>query len=330
MKLSVLKWVGVLGCLILAFFMGLWWGQQKTKSLPPEGNALYAVFNDEKIWGEDVFPKIKEDLKQIEKQKYEIKKRAVLDLIKERIQSSEAPAEPAQDPEPQVFQAYLKERNIHFSKLGKKAQEDLKNNFRIHQQMLARNARLQQEIKDGQIQWHIPMTFLDPPVQVEPGFLPELAWPSTGKKVIVFGNYHCPHCPQIPGKIAALKEIFKDEISIHFRFSMQESQNSVVFLSAMAAACAHEQGKFEVYHQGLFSQPPVDAAGLTELAKKNSLDLPQFEACLQNLKFKKEILADTEAAEELGVHSRAVAFVNGYLIEIQEPLEMFEALMNQK
>lgn len=328
----------IFSCMVFA--LGYYFGTRRTlSSLSPyflEKNQVYAIANGLTISSDDVWPKIKEDLRQLEKNKYLIKKRAVEDYLLEKERAaklagasetnpSEAPAYSKEE-----LTKFVKERNIDIGKLTVKAREDLINNFILHKKMLAQKAQTPALLKAQNIEWLIPMTYLAPPIEVEQGYLANLGTPNSEHNVIVFANYHCPYCQEANNKIKILQEKYKNSISISFRFSMQEPETSLVFLSALAASCANDQKKFAAFHQALFTKPPTEVRELTALAEATGLNLSQFTPCLETMKHKKDILSDTNQADKLGINRQAVAFVNGHLLQIQEPLETYEAILNQK
>lgn len=328
----------VFSCIVFA--LGYYFGTRKAlSSLSPfffEKNQTYAIADGITIVSDDVWPKIKEDLRQLEKNKYLIKKRAVEEYLLEKEQAAKlagsnetTPSEiPAYSKE--ELTKFVKERNIDITKLKIKAREDLINNFILHKKMLVQKAQTQTGPKAQNIDWLIPMTYLDPPVKVEQGYLANLGTPNSDRKVIIFANYHCPYCQEANNKIKILQEKYKNKISISFRFSMQEPETSMVFLSALAASCANDQKKFAVFHQALFTKPPTEVRELTALAETVGLNLNEFTPCLETMKHKKDILSDTTQADKLGINRQAVAFVNGHLLQIQEPLDTFEAILSQK
>lgn len=318
-------------CLI--FGLGYFLGAKKV-AVQSESNQIFAIVDGETIRAEVVLPKIKEDLRQLEKNKYAIKKHAVEEYLleKDRAANQAKTATIAEAPQytKEELEKFVKDRNINLSKLNIKAREDLINNFIIHKKMLAQKTQSQTDLKARNIEWLIPMTYLDPPVNVAKGFLPDLGSAGSDRKMIVFANYHCPYCKEANNKINLLKEKYKDKISVQFRFSMQEPESSMVFLSALAAGCANDQKKFAEYHQELFNNPPMEVKQLSTIAESLGLNMKEFTPCLESMKHKKDILADTAEAEKLGFNSQAMAFVNGHMLQIQEPLETFEAILNQQ
>jgi predicted DsbA family dithiol-disulfide isomerase len=327
LKLSA---ISISVCLI--FGLGYLFGSRKTAT-PTEENQIYAVVNGDTIRGAAVWPKIKEDLRQLEKNIYMVKKRAVEELLMEKSQEAHpqdaAAANDKVEYSKEDFAKFLKERNLDVSKLNKKAQDDLIANFKIHTAMLSRKAQDETALKAQKIEWRIPLTYLDPPIKVGKGFLPGLAASNSARTLVVFANYHCPNCLEAQNKIKSLQEKFKDKINIYFRFSLQEPETSIVFLSALAASCANDQSKFAEYHQALFEKLPKEVQELSTLAESIGLKMTEFTPCLQSMKHKKNILTDTAEAEKLGLNRQAVAFANGYLLQVQEPLETFETVLNQ-
>ncbi len=86
--------------------------------------------------------------------------------------------------------------------------------------------------------------------------------------------------------------------------------------AANASMCANEQGKFWEMHailyanseenQGAFTNPRLKA-----MAQDIGLDMNAFNSCFNEDKYKKEIQADFDLGQKMGVSGTPTAFVNG-------------------
>jgi predicted DsbA family dithiol-disulfide isomerase len=316
---------------LVLFFLGLavgsWWS---SKRLSPknEDRLVYAVYKGQKIFGSDVSPKIANDLRQLEKNKYTIKKQAVQDLIQEK--NPEPPLElNSIEITPTELQEFAKARNIDLSKLKGQAKTDITNNFKIHKKMLARNAELQRQMNSSDVEWRIPMTYLGPTVDIGAGKLPELGSAQGKKTLLLFSNFHCPTCKEAWGKVKNLQDIFKDNLSIRFRFAMNEQETSMPYISAMATYCANEQGKASEILQSFFQQAPTDFEAVMKFAADNNLKTDEFKTCVESKKFKSELEKDFADADKIGIRSMNAFILNGHQVQIQEPLDELTAILRQ-
>lgn len=291
-----------------------------------EQKQVYAIVDGEKVTAEQVLPKIKEDLRQLQRNIYHLKKKAVEDFVLEKMGSAQkGPLSDAVDKD--QYNLFLKQRKIDLTKLTPKQQEDLLANFKIHTQLLANKAQAKASIAESQIQWLIPMTFLDPPVKVGKGFLPPLMQSASKKTIVLFANYHCAYCPGAYQKILDLQKRMDGQLNIYFRFAFTEPIESVVGQAAIATVCAHEQGQFESFFKEMFEHPPMDPVAIGKIAEKSNLDMSKFETCLLSLKTKQKIDNDIRDAKELGVPVEALAFVNGHPLSLRAAIDDLDEIL---
>lgn len=313
----------------LLFSIGYFLGLKKGSSPSAEEDQIYAKLNGKTYRGEAVWPQIKDDIRQLQKNIYQIKKQAIESLIlEENIQPSTTNDDAAKYSEEELSK-YLADRHIDMTKMTGKTKEDVLNSFKFFRSMVMQKNLQKTTLETLNIEWLIPMNYLDLPVKVGRGFLPKLASSSSNRSVVIFANYYCPYCKEAQNKIAALKSKYKDNINISFRFSMKEPESSIVFQSALAAGCAADQNKFAELHQAFFVKPPLNNQELSNAAEAIGINMPEFSSCMQSMKYKKDVLKDITEIEKLSPNNQTVAFVNGYLLQIQEPLEAFEAVLNQ-
>ena len=136
--------------------------------------------------------------------------------------------------------------------------------------------------------------------------------------IVEFGDYQCFYCnkffheteDQINEnyiKTGKAKMIFKDYTII--------GPDSVV--SAHAAHCADEQGKFWEYHDALYNNWNGENNGWAsaenqfKFAKDVGLDEKAFTECMMSEKYKEKIQASSEDAKTLGLTGTPAFFVIG-------------------
>ena len=293
-----------------------------------ENSMVYAIVGDRTILGSEILPLVKEDLRQIERRKYLLKKKAVTELVSEKSPTTESEAQIGESSR-EGFADFLKMRNLNSKKMTKKQLEDASSNFKIFSKMQVRKNQKYEQAKKMKIEWRIPMTFLEESVVVNKGFLSPLINGSPARTLIVFANYHCPYCLEAFHKIDILREKYKDKVRLHFRFAMNEPENSVVFLSAVATACADEQGRLGDFFKNMFDAVPTDSSQLPAIAEKSRLNRSQFENCMSSDSARSKVRGDIRDSKKMGIDHSAVVFVNGHQIAIQEPFEYLEDVIIQ-
>ena len=91
-------------------------------------------------------------------------------------------------------------------------------------------------------------------------------------------------------------------------------------LSAQAAECANDQGRFWDFHDTLYANQRGENKGafsrenLKRFAEALELDTAAFDSCLDSGKYASKVGDDTERARQMGVTSVPTIFVNGRVV----------------
>ena len=113
-----------------------------------------------------------------------------------------------------------------------------------------------------------------------------------------------------------MKLVFRD-----FPLSFHEEAEP----AALAAECAHEQGKFWEYHDLLFeNQDQLGKDNYKKWAQEAGLDLPKFTACVESKKYQDEVQEDFTEGQQYGVTGTPGFFINGKLVSGAQPFTVFE------
>ncbi|KKR09854.1 MAG: hypothetical protein UT37_C0009G0005 [Parcubacteria group bacterium GW2011_GWA2_39_18] len=183
--------------------------------------------------------------------------------------------------------------------------------------------------------------------------------------VYVFSDFQCPYCAAAEGADNALAKSFKAQGNWEASEpKLKEYANAgkilLVFknypflgnesgLTANAAMCANEQGKFWEMHSLIFSKQPKDASGNPEenkgaftndslkgMARDLGLNTQKFNDCLDKSKYQaqidKEKAEGDAAAKELGQPGLGTPayFINGELTSGAVPWSVLQPLIDQK
>ena len=148
----------------------------------------------------------------------------------------------------------------------------------------------------------------------EPLTIGEYPWygPADSKiEFIIFGDFQCPFTKKFfLTTYQKIAEEYKDKIKISFR-PMPTNRHANDRLSAQAAYCANDQGKFWEYSKIVFErQGRADTLSLISYANELKLDSKQFGECLQNGKYKDKVNADFKVGRKYGVSITPTVFVN--------------------
>ncbi|MDX2162143.1 MAG: thioredoxin domain-containing protein [bacterium] len=94
--------------------------------------------------------------------------------------------------------------------------------------------------------------------------------------------------------------------------------------SAVAAQCAHDQGRFWEFHERFYGdQTRLTEADFTAYAAELEMDVTAFTACYQARTPEAGIDADLAEGQQLGVQGTPTFFVNGRILIGAQPYDVF-------
>ncbi len=172
-----------------------------------------------------------------------------------------------------------------------------------------------------------------------PALPPTLGAPQAKVTILEFSDYLCPYCAKFA--ILTLPQLEADYIATgkaRLVFRSFPVHGDPAVLAALAALCAHEQGRFWEYHDRLFSislnegGKALDAGAgrLKALAAELGLDEARFDLCLASQKYAQAIQADLAEGERLGVAGTPTFFINGREIVGAQPYEAFKRVIEEE
>lgn len=288
-------------------------------------NTVYAEYNNQIIRASDVEEEIRESLLNLKRSEYSLKKQAVLDFIQRKGIDFVAENSAQIVDDQSDFEKYLKERKIDFKKLNAQSQTNIRNNYRLFKSRIIENENLKNNVK-----WLIPVHFLEKKQVKGLSFLTNFGNQNSSYKVTLFTNFYCAQCKESLEKFLFATERYGQSLSIELRFSMEESESSLVFLSAAGTGCAVDQGKEINYLKIFLDQAPQTIDELSAAAVKAGMDLPKWQNCIESKKYHSQVQSDVMEARNLGISPRSVFYINGYQFYGQDPLDQFVTLLFQK
>lgn len=129
--------------------------------------------------------------------------------------------------------------------------------------------------------------------------------------VVEFSDFQCPYCSRAAPQLAQLMKDHPEEVKVYF-LHYPLSFHPQAMPSAIAAECAHAQGKFWELHDQMFAnQRELAPDKYTEWAKSAGLDMKKFEACQKDPKTEARIQSDMAMGRAAGVSGTPSFFVNG-------------------
>jgi protein-disulfide isomerase len=161
---------------------------------------------------------------------------------------------------------------------------------------------------------------------------PILGSPDAPITIIEFSDYECPYCRRWHLEVFPLiRQNYPDQVRFVFRDFPLTSIHPNAVPAAVAANCAHEQGKFWEFNEALFSmQLGLNKEAYLGYAQSFGLDIPAFETCLTDKRHEQEVLDDLNWASSLGVRSTPTFFLNGIALVGAQPYELFQTVIEKE
>ena len=146
--------------------------------------------------------------------------------------------------------------------------------------------------------------------------------------IIEFSDFECPYCQRSVPLLKELLNQYPGKLRLVYR-DFPGPKHQQALLAAEAAQCAAEQNRFWDYHDALFSRQPSEGAwNFSGLAETLGLSLSRFNACMQDNRYREEVLKDLQDGLSLGVTSTPTFFINGRPLVGARPLTDFQAIID--
>jgi len=156
-------------------------------------------------------------------------------------------------------------------------------------------------------------------------------------EIIEYADYQCPACqsfdmvefPYVKQRLIAtglVRFVYRD-------FPLDEP-HKWTRLAAHSAACANEQGRYWEQHEALYrTQSEWFSSGdagstFRSLAQQNGMDVGQYDACMNSLKYAGRIQASLEEGIRVGVNSTPSFRIGDRLYAGVQPYDKLKALVD--
>ncbi len=156
--------------------------------------------------------------------------------------------------------------------------------------------------------------------------------------IVEFSDFQCPFCRSFYNDtFLQLKKDYIDTGKVRFIYRYYPLPfHDMAKPTALAAACANEQGKFWQFHDKAFVEQGKKGTGtvaytlndLKSWAAQVGVNTAQFNGCLDSAKYQAKVDADTAAGSAAGVNGTPSFFINGQLLVGAQPLSQFKTLID--
>ena len=145
--------------------------------------------------------------------------------------------------------------------------------------------------------------------------------PEPDLEFVVFSDFECPACRTFALEVIPfIREYTGAKIGVRFRH-WPLSRHRLAYPAARAAECAGDQGRFEAYHNLLFShQDSIGLKPFSAFASESGVpDIEEFERCNSQPGPVPRIEADAKEAQRIGARGTPSIILENLLL--QSPLD---------
>ena len=148
--------------------------------------------------------------------------------------------------------------------------------------------------------------------------------------LLKFSDFQCPYCAIASADMKTLTQNHPNDVLYVYKQFPLVNIHDQALPAAKAAWAAGQQGKFWLYHDGLFAyQDKLGEDYYVELAKQIGLDREKFDRDRNSPVAQAAIDKDVELAQKLGIRGTPTFIMNGLLIPGGTPLAFFEEAISR-
>jgi protein-disulfide isomerase len=313
-------------------------GSEAQTSIQAKKKEPLASIAGRAIYDDDLIPSVQAQLFQLRLQEYEVKIRALENLVNEKLLETEAKKKGMSGQkvlEQEVDGKVAEPTEAELQALYIVQKEQLNRSYdEIKPQLLQllKKAKIQEAREDYyqslRKQAGVSIFLSKPKVEVayDPARL--RGNPKAPVVIVEFSDFQCTYCQSVQPTLKNLLTKYEGRVNLGYRDLPVRDIHPQAQLAAEAARCAGEQGQFWEYHDLLFAnQNKLDNPGLVELARGLKLDEKQFDSCLSSGKYTQKIEEDRQAALRAGVSGTPGFFINGNMLSGNVPQDSFEKII---
>ena len=152
--------------------------------------------------------------------------------------------------------------------------------------------------------------------------------------VVEFSDFQCPYCKRVETTLTTFRGMYGDDLRIVWKnvplaFHPHAQPAAEVALEARA-----ERGDatFWAVHDDIYAASPmgIDDASLARIASAHGVSSTSASSAITTDRYKAMIDADKALASRVGANGTPTFFVNGRILVGAQPLEKFQALIDQE
>ena len=306
----------------------------------PASNPL-ARIGSQTIYDEDLLPLIGGQLLQLKNQEYELKSKALLNVVNQRLLENRAKSKglskeaflaetidrniPA--PSPSEIEAYYLAQKDRINRPFAEVKGQVEGALIQAKRQQARQNYTDQLYRDSDV----ALLLSRPKTEVKPDPSRMRGNASAPVTIVEFADFLCPYCQNAEELLKGLLKKYGESIQLSFRDFPLSQIHPQAEQAALASHCAVEQGKFWEYHDLLYSnQSALDAKSLRDYAGKAGLSDEAFATCIASGKYANAVESDLQAGIAAGVSATPTFYINGIAVVGLQPASAFEDIIDSE
>jgi protein-disulfide isomerase len=302
---------------------------------------LLAVVAGHRIYDSDLPPSAQTQLQQLHYGEYEVKKRAVNDVIdrffleieakkkgtsEDKLLSDTVDSRVLDPTEAELEAAYTSQKE-KTKKPFSEARPQIEQSLRAARVREARAAYL------SQLRVEREVVFVLEPPKSETRYDPRRVRGEPGASVLIveFADFQCPFSRESEQTLKDLLSKYQGRVRLAFRDFPLREIHPLAETAAEAARCAGQQGKFWEYHDLIFqNQNNLSQSSLVEDARSLSLDVKRFDSCLSGSEYRAQVQQDLQDGLDSGVTGTPGLFINGTYFQGSLPPPALEHIVQEE
>lgn len=170
---------------------------------------------------------------------------------------------------------------------------------------------------------------------------PQLGKADAKVTIIEFGDYQCPLCRAFwRDTLPRIKKEYVEtgRVRIVFRDFPIQAVHPEATMTAVAAECAEDQGKYWEFHDKVFREQDrrgrdvvrYRIADVKRWATEVGLEAAAFNDCLDSERHKAEVQKDHQDGADIGMNGTPVFFINGRALVGAHPFPAFQKVIEEE
>jgi protein-disulfide isomerase len=148
--------------------------------------------------------------------------------------------------------------------------------------------------------------------------------------LVEYTDFQCPFCTRIQPTLNELMKRYDGQIRHVFK-NLPLPMHAEAQLAGAASLCAQDQGKFWEYRDWLFAnQRTLSRDSMVAKAGDFGMDAEVFTSCIDRGRHLAVVRADMAEANSFGITGTPGFLINGRVLTGAQPIEEFEAIIDQE